>query len=331
MGARNILSTILYSLLILNSCSGILPIIASAEQNCCGYHDPAQNPFKCYDCGNCTWWARYKRPDLAECSGYAYEWIIQARDNHPTGTIPQMGAIAVFSKELMPDYGHVAYVEEVSDCKIFRVSEMSYYGDFGCCQVRATNLYVVKSRIEFIYLGTGSTTTSQWEFLTNGVTDGWTACNVENYSVNFNDLNGEGIFFIDPAKSDPYIISPLLSISASDYNALKIRMASNANDGHLVIYFKTKSEPDYKDDKMISYSIQNDAQWHEYSFSSKHEKWSGIITGIRIDPADSGIAGSNKDIIKFDYIRLIKISDGEPPDPPQNLRIQSSRMSNGTK
>jgi hypothetical protein len=33
-------------------------------------------------------------------------------------------------------------------------------------------------------------------------------------------------------------------------------------------------------------------------------KWTGTITGIRIDPANDGKAGTNTDSMGFDFIRL---------------------------
>ena len=87
------------------------------DQSCCGTPDPCKNPYPCwawdgygnYTEGNCTWWAKYKRPDLP-CDSWGNAgpgWVATAEAyDFQTGTTPKEGAIAVFS-------GHVAYVEHV--------------------------------------------------------------------------------------------------------------------------------------------------------------------------------------------------------------------------
>jgi hypothetical protein len=78
--------------------------------------------------GNCTWWAAYKRPDLAAAgiSGNADKWYVNAKNlGFEVGSEPKVGAIAVFSSP-----GHVAYVESV-DGGSFGVSEMDAYGSPG--------------------------------------------------------------------------------------------------------------------------------------------------------------------------------------------------------
>lgn len=37
-------------------------------------------------------------------------------------------------------------------------------------------------------------------------------------------------------------------------------------------------------------------------------KWTGTITGVRLDPTGNGKAGTNKDAIGIDYIRLSSTS-----------------------
>ena len=127
------------------------------DANCCGYSSPG-NPYYCYNCGNCTWWAWYKRPDLPWFSGNASNWCNAARSaNLPTGSTPSPGAIAVF-ENVNPPYGHVAYVEEVSGGS-FRISEMWYPSgcDNQCCKVCSYRWYTSASC--FIYRAGGSDTT----------------------------------------------------------------------------------------------------------------------------------------------------------------------------
>ena len=36
-------------------------------------------------------------------------------------------------------------------------------------------------------------------------------------------------------------------------------------------------------------------------------KWTGIVTGIRVDPSENGVQGTNKDSIGIDYIRVLPV------------------------
>jgi len=154
-----------------------------------------------------------------------------------------------------------------------------------------------------------------WEFNcsanTSGNEEGWAASNVENYSVN------SGIFYIDPSASDPYIVSPPLSINASNYNAVRIRMASNAPDGKGNIYFITNDDFTWNEDKKVvfnvsNYSLSGSAPYFEYiGYMGNHPSWSGTITGLRIDPSDYGVSGP-ADTIGIDYIRLEQINRTAP-------------------
>jgi len=113
------------------------------SQDCCGFHDPNSNPFLCYPCGNCTWWAKYRRSDIP-CTGNPSEWISEAQAAEwPTGSTPVVGAIAVSNT-------HVAFVEEVSG-NSYRFSEMWYPDgcDNICCNVCTDHWH--SSGYSFIY------------------------------------------------------------------------------------------------------------------------------------------------------------------------------------
>lgn len=114
-----------------------------AVDYCSGLYSPG-NPFQCgpHDkgYGNCTWYARYKRPDLAGiCTGNAKQWYAQANSaNLAVGQSPVKGSIAVFSSWMVlggvyQDVGHVAYVEHAIDDgnsdpqdNYFHVTEMGW-------------------------------------------------------------------------------------------------------------------------------------------------------------------------------------------------------------
>jgi surface antigen len=134
-----------------------------AAENCCGKYS-AGNDFICgpHDnnslrYGNCTWYARYKRPEVEGiCTQNASQWFIQAKNGGlSTGQIPVVGSIAVFNSWMYingvyTNAGHVAYVESVNANGSFYVSEMGW-NTWDCVH---TNTYTNTSfggLVGFIY------------------------------------------------------------------------------------------------------------------------------------------------------------------------------------
>lgn len=97
-----------------------------------------------YTPGNCTWWAKSKRPDLPNNLGNANTWYGRAQaQGWNVGFTPKKGAVATTTAGWA---GHVAYVEGVSvDGQYVTISEMNREG-----------LYVVSYRTvyytEFQYI-----------------------------------------------------------------------------------------------------------------------------------------------------------------------------------
>ena len=88
---------------------------------------PKSSAGNTYPYGYCTWWAKSRRADLPNHLGDAKAWLSNAaHSGFSTGSTPQVGAIVVTSESR---YGHVGYVEEVTDTEII-VSDMNVIG-FG--------------------------------------------------------------------------------------------------------------------------------------------------------------------------------------------------------
>lgn len=94
----------------------------------CGPHDNDQDRY-----GNCTWYARYRRPEVdGICTGNAAHWYNQAQNGGlPVGKFPVVRSIAVFNwwtlvNGVNRNLGHVAYVERVNSDYSFYVSEMGW-------------------------------------------------------------------------------------------------------------------------------------------------------------------------------------------------------------
>jgi murein DD-endopeptidase MepM/ murein hydrolase activator NlpD len=162
-----------------------------------------------------------------------------------------------------------------------------------------------------IHAREGAITLPSWNFGVDGNLDCWELNNLESYSIQ------DGIFYLDLAFRDPYIISPPLSLDALDYETLEIRMASNAPDGAGAVYFSTAIDPGYSKNRKVSFAVTNDGNYHTYPIRlGDHKKWTGTITGIRIDPANNGRRerGDSSDTIGIDYIKL-STKNGPQPGP----------------
>jgi murein DD-endopeptidase MepM/ murein hydrolase activator NlpD len=136
-----------------------------------------------------------------------------------------------------------------------------------------------------------------WEFNTPGDKEGWELHNIGASSVT------AGVLRIDPNPEDYWIESQPIAVNANNYNAIEINIASNAPDGVGAIYFKTSDSNSYTEDKKVEFSVNPDGKFKDYSLSmGGNPNWKGTITGIRIDPSNTGTS-DNKDI-GFDYIKF---------------------------
>lgn len=82
----------------------------------------SSSPGNRYAAGNCTWYAKSRRPDLPNNLGNAYSWVSRARaQGLPTGKDPKVGAIGQSGN-------HVVYVEEVHSNGTVAISEMNFVG-----------------------------------------------------------------------------------------------------------------------------------------------------------------------------------------------------------
>jgi len=80
-----------------------------------------------YAPGNCTWYAKSRRPDLPNSLGNANTWYSRAAGmGWNVGSSPKKGAVGTSTRGWL---GHVVYVEGVSlDSRTITISEMNYAG-----------------------------------------------------------------------------------------------------------------------------------------------------------------------------------------------------------
>ncbi|MDQ5982327.1 MAG: peptidoglycan DL-endopeptidase CwlO [Patescibacteria group bacterium] len=106
---------------------------------------PVTDPTNSYVWGQCTWYAKNKRPDLSNNLGNANTWyFIAAAEGVAVGTEPRAGAIGATSEGY---YGHVVYVESVNDDGTVNISEMNYAGGIGAVHYRT----VMPGEFVYIY------------------------------------------------------------------------------------------------------------------------------------------------------------------------------------
>lgn len=95
--------------------------------------------------GQCTWYAKKRRPDLPNRLGNANTWYVRAAaKGFPVGTKPRAGAVGATTQGAL---GHVAYVESVHKNGTVTISEMNYNGGVGIVHKRT----VVASSFKYIY------------------------------------------------------------------------------------------------------------------------------------------------------------------------------------
>lgn len=95
--------------------------------------------------GQCTWYAKHRRPDLPNKLGNANTWYKRAAAmGYPVGGKPHKGAVGTTTQGAL---GHVVYVESVRKGGRVSISEMNYNGGVGVVHKRT----VVASQFKYIY------------------------------------------------------------------------------------------------------------------------------------------------------------------------------------
>lgn len=287
---------------------------AAISEGCCGYPRISGLRWQCSkQChgsqvggfnGNCVWWAAYTRWDAGFfASGPAKDWADRIRQTGqlPVDRTPKVGDIVVHPYKA---YNHVGYVVWVSsDRKSYKMSDMGWCGDCGPTPEEAKSM-TVDSDDEFIHCaGDPAIPATDWHF--TNCPFGWTPS--KGFSAS--KLNGS-TWILDPA-SDPYLLSPIIAVSAGWHDGIKIHMANHAQDTSGKIYFTTSSSPNFDETKAVNFTTNNDGNYREYAVKmSANPHWRGRITRIRIDPVGAGNDGY--DDVGISRVRFANL-DTTPP------------------
>ena len=133
-----------------------------------------------------------------------------------------------------------------------------------------------------------------WDFNQDGNLEGWKVQNqLDPLQTNMGNLVTKSI------GDDPYMVSPTISVDASAFTHIEIRMNISAGDT-ADLYFITNSESGYDESKVLHFPILDIGQFHTYILDmSKVKKWSGDITQIRLDPTNTQAD------IEIDYVHTL--------------------------
>lgn len=89
-----------------------------------------------YPAGQCTWGAKEMAPWVGNYWGNAGDWAASAASlGYEVGTIPKVGAIAVWTDE-NGGYGHVAYMTDAATDGQIQVMESNYAGSYYPSNIR---------------------------------------------------------------------------------------------------------------------------------------------------------------------------------------------------
>lgn len=133
----------------------------------------------------------------------------------------------------------------------------------------------------------------KWSFGEINNRELWDIFNFQSFGVSGDALWLDG-------SQDPYIqhggftncglsvkCSSGLSIEASQAKYLTMDMYNRCVSGLGKIYFTTNQEPFFDEIKTLSYIVVSTGALQPKIYTLNHYKWRGLITGLRIDPAEN--------------------------------------------
>jgi MYXO-CTERM domain-containing protein len=115
-----------------------------------------------------------------------------------------------------------------------------------------------------------------------------------------------GVLTIGSQGADPGAATSTALFAAVDYGAVAVRARRTGGTGGARLFFATDAEPAFSDDKSVDFDLPDDDAFHDVNIVTEaHPKWTGTITGLRLDPFEND-PGS----IELDYVRAITPDGG---------------------
>jgi hypothetical protein len=110
-----------------------------------------------------------------------------------------------------------------------------------------------------------------------------------------------GVLHLRTCAEDCYLLAPPLAVPAEQAPWVELRLCVRGDGVRSEgLHFTTAESPNWNADKFVGLACPADGEFHTVRVDvAAHPKWSGTITGLRLDPV-SGMPGAEIDI---DYVR----------------------------
>jgi murein DD-endopeptidase MepM/ murein hydrolase activator NlpD len=148
----------------------------------------------------------------------------------------------------------------------------------------------------------------RWRFDQSGDREGFDLLNIGSWGVS------GGALWVDPGF-DTYVVrggetycgknkpcSTAITAEASQYSSVLVDMYRFCSSNPAKVYFTTKDEPYWSESKSVSFWPGGAGYFRGSVWMRQNAKWAGVITGIRLDPAETCSATER------DYIYLGEIT-----------------------
>jgi hypothetical protein len=99
----------------------------------------------------------------------------------------------------------------------------------------------------------------------------------------------DGVLTARVLGGDPYMVRSRCHLDGDTIQAVRLRLrVTRGQTGQF--YWTTLASPAYAEDKVVTFDLVADGQWHEYRLPvGEHPLWRGqTITGLRLDPGNAG-------------------------------------------
>lgn len=102
-------------------------------------------------------------------------------------------------------------------------------------------------------------------------------------------------------SNDPQLIGPTDPWQAADVPKLYVEAACETDQSEARIFWKTHAQPHFTEDSSLAFQLTPDGRYHLYELDlASCPKYTGMILGLRLDPAATGRKG--------DYIKIKTVS-----------------------
>lgn len=169
-------------------------------------------------------------------------------------------------------------------------NEEPYYPSPGILNYRDDNFVVTAQTYNPIVLLQGG---YKWSFNRRNNRELWDLHNWESWGVS------DGAMWMDNSN-DPYVrrggstncglsrpCSSSIAAEAEFYDSVYLDLYNACPSSGGKIYFTTSLEPNWSESKTIGYYPRSTGAYRGKIYAGWHSKWRGLITGLRIDPAES--------------------------------------------